>query len=181
MPTTCILTRSYQSPCGSLLLGCHQGALCLCDWVEGRRRGQLTSRLKQRLQVRVEEGDSPVLQQAARQLDEYFAGQRRSFSIPLHFADTAFRERVWQQLLSIPYGKTLSYGELARALGAPSAARAVAGACAANQLSIFIPCHRVIGRNGGLTGYSGGHAAKQHLLDLETKPLLRLMGLLGAS
>ena len=93
--------------------------------------------------------------------------QRTSFDLPLLFAGTDFQKRVWDLLLTIPYGKTLSYGELARQLGLPNATRAVANANGANAISIFAPCHRIIGSDGTLTGYGGGLAAKRFLLELE--------------
>lgn len=102
-----------------------------------------------------------------RQLDEYFAGRRRHFDLRLAPRGTAFQQAVWQALQGIPYGKTCSYGELARQLGRPQAMRAVGAANGANPISIVIPCHRVIGRNGSLTGYAGGLPRKQLLLELE--------------
>ena len=108
-----------------------------------------------------------VLQRAVRELDEYFRGERREFDIPLLLAGSDFQKRVWQQLPSIPYGQTVSYGELAAAIGAPKSVRAVANANGANAISIILPCHRIIGSDGRLTGYGGGLRAKQYLLDLE--------------
>ena len=114
-----------------------------------------------------EEGASEVIAMAIIQLDEYFARKRTEFDMPLLFAGTDFQKTVWQELLNIPYGKTVSYGELSRKLGNPKAVRAVAAANGANALSIFIPCHRVVGSNRQLIGYAGGLAAKQGMLALE--------------
>ena len=100
-------------------------------------------------------------------MDEYFLKRRKHFDIPLLFAGTDFQKQVWQSLLTIPYGQTLSYGALAANIGCPKAVRAVANANGANALSIFVPCHRVIGGNRSLTGYGGGVEAKRFLLDLE--------------
>ena len=108
-----------------------------------------------------------VLSEAARQLDEYFGGGRRQFDVPLLFAGTQFQRKVWHALLEIPYGETISYGEMACSLGVPQSVRAVANANGANAISIFAPCHRVIGSKGMLTGYGGGLDAKRYLLDLE--------------
>jgi methylated-DNA-[protein]-cysteine S-methyltransferase len=113
----------------------------------------------------------PVLVAADQQLREYFAGQRRSFDLPLAPAGTPFQLEVWRQLLQIPFGFTCSYGELARAVGRPNASRAVGAANGRNPISIVIPCHRVIGSDGSLTGYGGGAPAKRWLLDHES-PLL---------
>lgn len=112
-----------------------------------------------------------VLLEAARQLDEYFKGRRTTFDIPLLPVGSAFQKRVWQQLQHIPYGSTVSYGELAAAIGSPDSVRAVANANGANAISIIIPCHRVIGSNGSLTGYGGGIAVKRFLLELERSHL----------
>jgi methylated-DNA-[protein]-cysteine S-methyltransferase len=113
----------------------------------------------------------PVLVATARQLAEYFAGQRRVFDLPLAPDGTPFQQQVWRQLLEIPFGFTSSYGELARAVGRPNASRAVGAANGRNPISIIIPCHRVIGSDGSLTGYGGGEPAKRWLLDHES-PLL---------
>lgn len=107
------------------------------------------------------------VREVARQLQEYFAGQRRSFDLPLAPAGTEFQLRVWKALLEIPYGETISYGELARRTGNAAAARAVGAANGRNPIPVIIPCHRVIGGNGGLTGFGGGLHAKQMLLELE--------------
>ncbi len=111
----------------------------------------------------------PVLANAERQLTEYFAGKRRAFDLPLRFGGTDFQRAVWMALLTIPFGETSSYGAIARALGRPGAARAVGAANGRNPLSIVAPCHRVIGAGGALTGFAGGLAAKQALLELERR------------
>ncbi len=112
-------------------------------------------------------GKSAVLARTARQLDEYFAGKRRDFDLPLAPEGTAFQQRVWRELLTIPYGDTWSYGELARAIGRPAAARAVGAANGKNPIAIIVPCHRVIGANGTLVGYGGGLPVKTWLLEHE--------------
>jgi methylated-DNA-[protein]-cysteine S-methyltransferase len=116
--------------------------------------------------------DHPVLVAAARQLGEYFAGERRDFDLPLAPAGTPFQLGVWEQLRLIPYGTTVSYGELAHRLGSPSASRAVGLANGRNPIAIVVPCHRVIGADGSLTGFGGGMAAKRTLLDLESASAL---------
>ncbi|MGX9719723.1 methylated-DNA--[protein]-cysteine S-methyltransferase [Stenotrophomonas acidaminiphila] len=113
------------------------------------------------------EGDHPLLRRARGQLDEYFAGARRSFDLPLAPRGTPFQRQVWFALADVPYGQTTSYAQLAARLGRPTAARAVGAANGRNPLGIVLPCHRVIGANGALTGFSGGLAAKQFLLRLE--------------
>jgi len=120
-----------------------------------------------RLGTPAEDADHPVLRQAQAQLDAYFAGRRRTFSVPLDFIGTAFQKRVWTALLEIPFGETRSYGQLAAHLGHPSAARAVGAANGRNPISIIAPCHRVVGARGQLTGFAGGLEAKAFLLGLE--------------
>lgn len=157
----------YQSPCGDLILGSFEGKLCLCDWMDEKRRTMIDKRLKEALHADYETGDSEIILQAITQLNEYFAHQRTTFDIPLLFIGTEFQQSVWSELLNIPYGKTLSYRELSLKLGNPKAVRAVAAANGANPISIFVPCHRVIGSDHKLTGYGGGLEAKKGLLNLE--------------
>ena len=135
-----ISIQRYQSPCGELLLGAFGNRLCLCNWAEELH---------------------------PKRLDEYFKGERRTFDMPLLFVGTDFQKNVWQELLKIPYGATITYADLAARLGRPKAVRAVANANGANALSIFAPCHRVVGSNGTFGGYAGGIEAKSFLLDLE--------------
>ena len=112
---------------------------------------------------------TPALARAAAQLAEYFAGKRRDFDLPLAARGTGFQERAWRALLAIPYGETRTYGEQARAIGRPAASRAVGAANGKNPIAIIIPCHRVIGANGTLTGYGGGLPIKRWLLEHEAK------------
>jgi methylated-DNA-[protein]-cysteine S-methyltransferase len=111
-----------------------------------------------------EDDRDPVLVQAARELREYFAGERREFSVPLDFTGTEFQNKVWRALRSIPFGETRSYGELAAQIGAPKASRAVGAANGRNPIPIILPCHRVIGSSGSLTGFGGGLPMKKQLL-----------------
>lgn len=121
-------------------------------------------------------GDDSGFDAVRAQLDEYFGGGRTCFDLPLAPRGTPFQRSVWAALLTIPYGETRSYGQIAASLGAPTASRAVGTANGSNPLPIVVPCHRVIGSTGTLTGYSGGLERKRHLLDLETAapPLLRV-------
>ena len=162
-----IRLQTYVSPCGELLLGSHADKLCLCDWTAGARHARVMARVQRYLQAPFVEDPSELTRLAARQLDEFFAKRRQGFDLPLLFAGTDFQQRVWRNLLKIPYGQTLSYWQEALALGMPEAVRAIANANGANALSVIVPCHRVIGHNGRLTGYGGGLAAKRFLLDLE--------------
>ncbi|MBS4216420.1 MULTISPECIES: methylated-DNA--[protein]-cysteine S-methyltransferase [Neobacillus] len=116
--------------------------------------------------------DTALCQEAVRQLDEYFSGQRRDFDLPLSVEGTEFRRKVWDALLRIPYGEVRSYADVAETIGNPKAVRAVGQANRANQLPIIIPCHRVIGKGGSLTGYAGSNTPiKQQLLELEGRKM----------
>jgi methylated-DNA-[protein]-cysteine S-methyltransferase len=115
------------------------------------------------------EKSTPVLRETAKQLTEYFAGKRLVFDLPLAPRGTGFQQLVWRALVAIPFGETRSYGELARAIGRPAASRAVGSANNRNPIAIIVPCHRVIGSNGDLTGYAGGLAMKRWLLAHEAR------------
>ena len=163
-----IISYRYESPCGVLTLGSLGDRLCLCDWQIEKHRDHVDRRLQRILNAEFVEGTSDVIEKAVRELDEYFDGKRREFDVPLMFVGTEFQKRVWEELLTIPFGTTISYGEMARRIGMPTSVRAVANANGANSISIFAPCHRVIGSDNSLTGYRGGLGAKIHLLTLES-------------
>ena len=123
----------------------------------------------------------PVLLQAAKQLKEYFAGKRDTFSIPMKFAGTDFQKKIWKEIAQIPFGKTKSYGDVAKAIGKPRAVRAVGGACGANSIPILVPCHRVLAANNQIGGFGSGLGWKCKLLELEgvdlgVKPQHRSLG-----
>lgn len=120
-----------------------------------------------RLAPLVENVDHPILLLVERQLGEYFAGARKTFDLPLDFVGTAFQKRVWPELLNIPFGQTRTYSDIAYAIGKPRAFRAVGAANGKNPISIVVPCHRVIGKDGSLTGFAGCLAAKECLLGIE--------------
>lgn len=169
-----ICTQLYASPCGTLLVGSHADKLCMCDWTDGNNHQSVIQRLKRLLNAGIIEQSSHITETAIRQLDEYFSHSRQAFDIPLYFAGTDFQQTVWNALLTIPYGTTISYADLSRRIGMPTAVRAVANANAANAISIFAPCHRVIGADASLTGYGGGLRAKRYLLELEMPCLVTL-------
>ena len=150
------------SPLGPLTLVASGGALAGL-YMNGRTPASADA-------AGVAEGaDAAVLDEAARQLSEYFRGQRQAFDLPLALEGTAFQRRVWQALLGIGYGQTVSYGQLADQIGRPTAARAVGLANGRNPVSIIVPCHRVVGSDGSLTGYGGGLGNKRRLLELERR------------
>ncbi len=165
---------TIESPVGELLLVGDERAL----------RGLYMQKGRTRATVRPEwtRADAPF-RAVREQLDEYFAGTRTSFELPLELEGTSFQRLVWRALQEIPYGETTSYGELARRIGRPSASRAVGAANGSNPISVVVPCHRVIGSDGTLTGYGGGIERKRYLLELEarrTTPVLKTYTLIGA-
>lgn len=162
-----IQVQLYHAPCGDLRLGSFRGRLCLCHWVNAWHPGRVERRLATGLGAECVEGISAITVEAARQLDAYFRRELTSLDVPLWLVGSGFQREVWQQLQEIPYGQVWTYAGLAEWMGRCRAVRAVANAVGANGLSLFIPCHRVIGSNRSLTGYAGGVEAKRFLLDLE--------------
>ena len=148
-------------------MGDYDGQLCLSDWRYRKKRTSIDTRLQQGLKAGYIEQDTPVLQQTRQQLDEYFNRKRQTFDIPLLMVGTDFQKQVWQALIDTPYGKTCSYLQLSKNIGNEKAVRAVASANGANAISMMIPCHRIIGSDGSLTGYAGGLETKAYLLNLE--------------
>ncbi|WDZ52961.1 methylated-DNA--[protein]-cysteine S-methyltransferase [Acinetobacter vivianii] len=149
-----------DSPVGALKLVAHDQALVAVMWDNEDHK-------RVRLAELVEDCQHPMLHKVKQQLEEYFAGQRQQFDLPLDFQGTAFQQQVWQALLNIPYGETRSYKEIAVQLGNEKAVRAVGAANGKNPISIIAPCHRVIGSSGALVGFAGGLDKKQILLSLE--------------
>jgi methylated-DNA-[protein]-cysteine S-methyltransferase len=150
-----------DSPAGPLLLAGDEAGLRFLEFRRGRRPVEPADDWRE---------NRRPFREALAQLDAYFAGRLRRFELPLAPQGTPFQLRVWEALLEIPYGETRSYGELARRIGSPDAPRAVGLANGRNPIAIVIPCHRVIGANGQLTGYGGGLALKRRLLSLERGP-----------
>jgi methylated-DNA-[protein]-cysteine S-methyltransferase len=162
-----INVQYYKTAYGELILGSYEEALCLCDWRYRTRRESVDKRIQKGLCAKYVERDDDLLRDTKQQLEQYFSGDRRQFNLPLKTVGTAFQNSVWDALVEIPFGETYSYLQLAKAIGNVSAVRAVANANGANALSIFIPCHRIIGSDGKLVGYAGGMEAKERLLRLE--------------
>lgn len=159
-------TNTVDSPCGPLLLIVDAaGAVVRIEFCNGRDSRRVTERLQAAGAEVVEDAGRTV--EVRRQLAEYFAGERREFDLPLAPEGTPFERAVWGELAKIPFGETRSYGEIAEALGRPGAARAVGRANGANPIPIVVPCHRVIGSDGSLTGFGGGLDVKSRLLELE--------------
>ena len=158
--STSAVQTSYDSPLGRIIVAASEDKL-LGVWFDGQRHQPDTSSWPIAT-------NHPVLQQAKAQLTDYFAGRRTSFELPLDLGTgTSFQQAVWRALLKIPYGVTRSYGALSADIGRPSAVRAVGAAVGRNPFSIIVPCHRVLGSDGALTGYAGGLERKTALLQLE--------------
>ena len=162
-----IYVQNYKSPYGELLLGSYNDELVLCDWKYRKMRSSIDARIQKALRSQFIDQKAIIHDQTISQLEEYFTSTRTEFSIPIKLIGTDFQQSVWEALQKIPFGETKSYLTLSKKLGNEKAIRAVASANGANAISILIPCHRVIGSKGELTGYAGGVTAKQKLLDLE--------------
>jgi len=162
-----ITIQYWQSPVGALVLGSYGEKLCLADWRYRKQRERIDRRLQKTLKAEYKESSSNVIEETIAELEEYFVEKRKDFDIPLLLSGTDFQRSVWKGLLQIPYGSTVSYLDLAKSIGNEKAVRAVASANGANAISILIPCHRVVGSNGTLTGYAGGLDVKEKLLTLE--------------
>ncbi|MDI6698313.1 MAG: methylated-DNA--[protein]-cysteine S-methyltransferase [Candidatus Saccharicenans sp.] len=157
----------YHSPIGIIVIEGDSAGVDSCSFLkEKSRQGKKAAR-----QTSLPESAPPVLKEAWQQLDEYFKGRRRKFSVKLRLSGSEFQKRVWAELRKIPFGKTRSYGQIAAACGRPGAAREVGGANNKNPVVIFVPCHRVIGSDGSLTGFGGGLWRKEWLLRHEKKVL----------
>ena len=154
--------KTMKSPVGELKLVASDKGLAAILWENDDPK-------RVRLGEVTKNEQHPVLLEAERQLRAYFAGELERFSVALDFNGTEFQKKVWQALLTIPFGETRSYGEIAEQVGSPKAVRAVGAANGRNPISIIAPCHRVIGANGKLTGFAGGLEAKACLLGIETK------------
>ena len=157
----------YKTDYAEFILGSYEGKLCMLDYRYRKMRNSVDARLQKFFNAQYVEQDDSILKETRKQLDEYFEGKRTRFDIALVMAGSDFQCSVWNALLEIPYGKIASYLELSKIIGNEKAVRAVANANGANAMSIIIPCHRIIGTNGKLTGYAGGLALKKKLLELE--------------
>lgn len=166
-----IHVQTFTTPYGELLLGSYRGELCLCDWRYRRMRASIDHRVRKGAEAEFVEEDDDLLALTREQLTDFLHRRREGFELPLKLIGSDFQHRVWQELRRIDYGQTLSYAQLAQRVGNSRAVRAVASANGANALSIIVPCHRVIGSDGSLTGYAGGIDVKRKLLALEASLL----------
>lgn len=163
----CIVTAWIETTIGPLVAAATSRGLCLLEFTDRRRLELQFARLRKHFKCAIVPGRNDHLEKVKKELAEYFSGRRSSFSVPLVVAGSPFEKKVWEALLTIPHGQTVSYEEIARKIGAPKASRAVGRANGFNRIAILIPCHRVINKNGELGGYGGGLWRKKKLLELE--------------
>jgi methylated-DNA-[protein]-cysteine S-methyltransferase len=164
--------QHHQTEIGELVLGSLGGKLCLLGFGDREMRRAVDDQIRKKLDAKFIEQSDKVLEQTMKQIDEYLSGKRKEFDVPLLMVGTDFQRRVWKALARVPYGATSTYGQIAEAIGSPKAVRAVGNASSANPISIIVPCHRIIGGDGGLVGYGGGLSVKRRLLELERSNLV---------
>ncbi|MBS1615016.1 MAG: methylated-DNA--[protein]-cysteine S-methyltransferase [Bacteroidetes bacterium] len=162
-----IWTTSFFLPVGEMIVGATDAGICLFDYRYRKNLPAIQQRISTGLNTTFQEGVHPLFGQLKSEMDEYFNGHRQQFDLPLLLLGSSFQKKVWGSLLGIPFGQTRSYLQQARSLGDTQAVRAIASANGANGLAILIPCHRVLGADGSLTGYAGGLTAKRKLLQHE--------------
>lgn len=174
------LKKYFLAQGHELALGELDGKLCLSDWIYSKNIKRKAQALSKTFKTGFEYSDTPLLIEAAAQLDQYFIGRRKEFELPLLLTGTEFQNKVWQALQHIPYGELWSYKQFAYVLGEPDKFRAVANACGKNPLPFIVPCHRVIGNNSSLGGYSLGLELKQFLINMEFDAYNYQLELIGA-
>ena len=166
-PQNVLVYQRFDAPLGPMVAIASEKGLCLLEFGDRRMLESEFADLQKRLNAVLLPGKNEFTEEAVRQIQEYFAGTRKTFSVPLHAPGTEFQQRVWAALREIPFGEMRSYGEIASAIGDPKAVRAVGTANGMNRIAIMIPCHRVIGADGALTGYGGGLWRKDWLIKHE--------------
>ncbi len=165
---TIVNVAVYDSPMGELLVGVSDDAAWLCAWRNSVRLKRVMARISRLGNVKFVDGIRPMTCMLRDELDEYFAGKRSSFSMPIKVCGTDFQKQVWSALAEVPYATTISYSALARRAGCQSSVRAVAAAMGDNSLCLLLPCHRVTGSGGSIGGYAGSVETKLRLLELES-------------
>jgi O-6-methylguanine DNA methyltransferase len=164
-----ILFRNLNSPLGQMIAGATDKGVCFLEWHDRGGIERIKQRVEKRYKMPLVEGNNRHLEKIEEELKDYFEEKLKNFEVKIDVIGTNFEKKVWEQLLQIPYGKTRSYGQIAKHLCKPGAQRAVGRANGANYLSIVIPCHRVIEANGNLRGYGGKLWRKKYLLELEAR------------
>ncbi|MGH2445204.1 MAG: methylated-DNA--[protein]-cysteine S-methyltransferase, partial [Candidatus Limnocylindria bacterium] len=160
--STPVMLRMIETPIGPMTIGATGSTVVLVDFTHRPMMAAQLASVRRRIGP-ISFGDSSLLDRTEEQLNDFFAGRRTEFDLPLEMPGSAFQEAVWSELGRIPYGETISYRELASRVGAPAASRAVGRANGSNRLAVIVPCHRVVAAGGGLGGYGGGLPAKRHL------------------
>jgi len=164
-----LVCKYIDTPVGKMRMGATDAGICLFDFQYRKSIDTIMSRVENTLGMKASEGEHPYFIKLEQQIDEYFKGVRKDFDLPLHLVGSPFQVSVWEGLLQIPYGETRSCKKQSIVLGNEKAIRAVASANGENSIAIIVPCHRVIGTNGSLTGYGGGLPRKKWLLEHEWK------------
>ena len=162
-----IYTSEWRSPIGELIIGVFEDSVVMIDWKYRRQRAQIDQRIQKSLKRPMKSFEHGLVLKVKEQLEAYAAGNWVNFDFPINPIGSSFQLDVWRHLREIPFGTTLTYADLARKMGSEKLVRAVAAANGANAISIAIPCHRVIGSDGSMTGYAGGKALKRRLLNIE--------------
>lgn len=162
-----ISIQNHKTKVGEFVIGSFENQLCLIDYKYRKMHQAVKNRIQQGLNAEFIEQTSPIIEETKKQLQQYFDGNRKTFDLDLLLVGSDFQKQVWQGLLNINYGQTISYGQLATNIHNPKSVRAVGSANGANAISIIVPCHRVIASDGSLGGYGGGLAVKKRLLKLE--------------
>jgi len=165
--------KHHKTKYGEFIIGSFDNKICMIDWKYRKMRNSIDARILKSLNAKFVEKETPIIEETINQLDEYFNLERKRFDIPLLTVGTPFQQSVWEALLKIPYGTTSTYLQLSKDIQNKKAVRAVANANGANAISIIVPCHRIIGTNGELTGYAGGLGVKKKLLELEQNLYLK--------
>ncbi len=163
----CLRVALIETPLGPMLAAASHGAVCQLEFADRRGLEKSYAEMRQRFALPVVPGDNAVMQRLRVELQEYFNGTRHEFTVPVSLRGTDFQQRVWLELQRIPFAQTASYQAIAKKIGSPTAVRAVARANGTNRLYLLVPCHRVIAKNGALSGYGGGVWRKRLLLELE--------------
>jgi AraC family transcriptional regulator of adaptative response/methylated-DNA-[protein]-cysteine methyltransferase len=175
----CVRVSLEETPLGPMIYGATDDAVCLVEFASRRMLEKQIEQVKRRFRSAVVPGRNDVLETLRTQMNDYFAGTRTAFDLPLSAPGTEFQERVWSALQTIPYGETWSYEQLAARVGTPGAVRAAGTANGSNRIAIVIPCHRVVRKTGETGGYGGGRWRKVALLDLEARVMKRDVPALG--
>lgn len=165
--TPVLIKRDIATPLGPMVGVASERGLCMLEFADGGMTARSSGAVRRRAEPEAVAGVSEHLDLIERELAAYFRGRLRAFTVPLHWSGTGFQRQVWGELVKVAWGVTISYGELARRIGRPEASRAVARANGDNHIAIVVPCHRVVGSDGSLTGYGGGLDRKRRLLELE--------------